>query len=80
MTLLAPFAAPGRFHVVECSPASSVILPGWAAALVFGAGLRQARLKLDCLKAGGYGRIVVTDAAGKRAWSHPFWPAETGFG
>lgn len=69
-------AIDGEDVVVECSPASSVILlgRGTAAAVVFGPDLRQARLKRDCLKPGGYGRIVVTDAAGKRAWSHPFWP------
>nr|WP_294504688.1 CehA/McbA family metallohydrolase [uncultured Rhodopila sp.] len=73
-------AVDGEDVVVECSPASSVILlgRGTAAAVVFGPDLRQARLKLDCLKPGGYGRIVVTDAAGKRAWSQPFWPAEAG--
>jgi hypothetical protein len=69
-------AIDGEDVVVQCSPASSVILLGLgtAASVVFGPDLRQARLKLDCLKPGGYGRIVVTDAAGKRAWSQPFWP------
>jgi hypothetical protein len=73
-------AIDGEDVVVECSPAVSVMLLGraTAAAVVFGSELRQARLKLDCLKPGGYGRIVVTDAAGKRAWSSPFWPAEAG--
>jgi hypothetical protein len=73
-------AIDGEDVAVECSPASSVILLGraTAAAVVFGSGLRQARLKLDCVKPGGYGRIVVTDAAGKRAWSSPFWLAEAG--
>ena len=73
-------AIDGEDVVVECSPASSVILLGraTATAVVFGSELRQARLKLDCLKPGGYGRIVVTDAAGRRAWSSPFWPAEAG--
>ncbi len=73
-------AIDGEDVVVECSPASAVILLGRAAAtaVVFGSDLRQARLKLDCLKPGGYGRIVVTDSAGKRAWSSPFWPAEAG--
>jgi hypothetical protein len=62
--------------VVECSPAHSVMLlgRGSAASVVLGTDLRGARLKRDCLRPGGYGRIVVTDAAGKRAWSHPFWP------
>ena len=61
--------------MVECSPASSIMLLGraTASAVVFGTALRQARLPLDCIKPGGYGRIVVVDAAGKRAWSNPFW-------
>jgi hypothetical protein len=40
---------------------------------VFGTEVRRARLNIGCLEAGGYGRVVVTDAAGKRAWSNPFW-------
>nr|WP_294547089.1 CehA/McbA family metallohydrolase [uncultured Rhodopila sp.] len=73
-------AIDGEDVTIECSPASSVILLGraTATAVVFGSELRQARLKLDCLKPGGYGRIVVTDAVGRRAWSSPFWPAEGG--
>jgi hypothetical protein len=68
-------AVDGDAVAVECSPANSVMLLGRGSAseVVFGAGLRQARLKMDCLMPGGYGRVVVTDAAGKRAWSNPFW-------
>ncbi len=68
-------ALDGDTVAVECSPATSVMLLGRASAseVVFGADLRQARLPLGCLKANGYGRVVVTDAAGKRAWSNPFW-------
>jgi hypothetical protein len=60
---------------VACSPAASVMLLGRAsaAAVVLGTGLREARLKLDRITPGGFGRVVVTDAAGKRAWSNPFW-------
>jgi len=32
-----------------------------------GSDLRQARLPLERMKTGGYARVVVTDAAGKRA-------------
>jgi hypothetical protein len=65
----------GDAVAVECSPAASVMLLGRATAaeVVFGSDLRQARLSWACLKPGGYGRVVVTDAAGKRAWSNPFW-------
>jgi hypothetical protein len=61
--------------VVACSPASSVMVLGRGSshAVVFGTCLREARLPLDSMKRGGYGRVVVTDAAGKRAWSNPFW-------
>ncbi len=60
---------------VECSPASSVILLGraTASAVELGTGLRQVSLPLAAIKPGGYGRVVVTDAQGKRAWSNPFW-------
>lgn len=63
---------------VECSPAASISVlgRGSAARTVFGDGLRAARLPLEVLKPGGYGRVVVTDASGKRAWSNPLWFAE----
>ena len=68
-------AIDGQSISVECSPAVSVILLGRGSAsdVVFGTGLRHAQLSLDCIKPGGYGRVVVTDAHGKRAWSNPFW-------
>jgi hypothetical protein len=68
-------AIDGDAVAVECSPASSVMLLGRASAseVVFGTEVRRARLNIGCLEAGGYGRVVVTDAAGKRAWSNPFW-------
>jgi hypothetical protein len=60
---------------VECSPAASVMLlgRGSASTVAFGPELREARLPLDPIRKGGYGRIVVADATGKRAWSNPFW-------
>ncbi|HEY0184428.1 MAG TPA: hypothetical protein VGC09_16585, partial [Rhodopila sp.] len=68
-------AIDGDAITVECSPASSVMLLGRGSAsdVVFGTNLRQARLPIGCIRPGSYGRIVVTDAAGKRAWSNPFW-------
>jgi len=62
-------ALDGDSVTVECSPASSIILLGRAAAAEaeLGSDLRQARLPLERMKTGGYGRVVVTDAAGKRA-------------
>jgi hypothetical protein len=72
-------AIDGADVVVACSPAGSVMLLGRASAhtVVLGTGLREARLPLECIKRGGYGRVVVTDAAGKRAWSNPFWLDQT---
>jgi hypothetical protein len=67
----------GDAVAVECSPASAIFLlgRGSASAAVLGADLRQARLSLETIKQGGYGRIVVADADGRRAWSNPFWLA-----
>ena len=61
--------------VVACSPASTVMLlgRGTAGKAVFGTDMVSASLPLDIIKAGGYGRVVVVDARGKRAWSNPFW-------
>jgi len=61
--------------VVECSPAATVMLlgRGSAASTVFGDGLRQARLPIEAQRAGGYVRVVVMDAQGRRAWSNPIW-------
>ena len=62
---------------VECSAASTVMLlgRGTAGKGVFGTDMRQASLPLDIIRKGGYGRVVVVDANGKRAWSNPFWLA-----
>ena len=75
----------GRDEVaVECSPASTIMAlgRGSGSATVFGDGLRAARLPLQALKPGGYVRLVVVDAQGRRAWSNPVWldqvPAATG--
>jgi hypothetical protein len=68
----------GRGEVaVACSPARSVMLLGRGSVgtVQFGDGLTEVRFPLDALKASPYGRVVVVDAAGKRAWSNPFWPA-----
>ncbi len=62
--------------VVECSPATTIVAlgRGSAEAAVFGDGLRSARLPLKKFRPGGYVRVVVMDASGKRAWSNPIWP------
>jgi hypothetical protein len=60
---------------VECGPASSVMLLGRASAseVVFGTEMRRARLPFGRIKQGEHARVVVIDAAGRRAWSNPFW-------
>ena len=39
----------------------------------FGPDLTEVRFPLTALRSSPYGRVVVMDAAGKRAWSNPFW-------
>lgn len=59
---------------VACSPASSIILAGdmtWRERVV-GAGLTRARLPLASER-GGWRRLIVRDAMGRRAWSNPLW-------
>ena len=46
---------------------------GSAGATVFGDGLTTARLPAGKLRNSPYGRVVVMDSNGKRAWSNPFW-------
>lgn len=63
-------------HVtVRCSPAASVMALGRGsrAAQSVAAGQREARLPIAALRAGGFARIVVADAAGRRAWSNPMY-------
>jgi hypothetical protein len=59
---------------VACSPAVSVILAGpltWRSR-VRGERLTQARLAIEPER-GGWRRLIVRDAQGRRAWSNPFW-------
>ncbi|MCL4765672.1 MAG: CehA/McbA family metallohydrolase [Hyphomicrobiaceae bacterium] len=72
---LAGITVSGDTLDVECSPARSVIALGRAStsAAAFGHGLTRARLSLDGLRAGGFVRVVVVDAAGRKAWSNPIW-------
>ncbi len=59
---------------VACSPARSVTVLGHASAddMIFGDGMREARLDISKFRAGGWARVVVVDEAGRRAWSNPF--------
>lgn len=66
----------GDDHVeVVCSPARAVIALGRGSAAVqeVGEGLTRVRLPRAPLDRGGFVRIVVADAAGRRAWTNPHW-------
>jgi len=63
------------FVEVDCSPISSagVIGEGTNTTSQFGEGLVTVRLPLNRLKKSPWIRVVVIDAAQKRAWSNPIW-------
>lgn len=65
----------GEHIVVECSPAEHVIAAGAnsASKVVHGHGLTRAELPVERFHEGGWVRLAVHDAAGKRAWSNPIW-------
>lgn len=60
---------------VECSPAVSVMVQGrgTGAKAVHGHSMTRARVPLDRLGDSPWVRVTVVDAAGKRAWSNPYW-------
>ncbi len=67
-------ARDGSAIVVTCTPATSIILSGpltWRNRVV-GAGITRTRLEIEPER-GGWRRLVVRDAMGRRAWSNPFW-------
>lgn len=68
-------AIDGDSLTVTCSGAASVMILGRGSAsdVVFGDGMTKATLPLAPVRKGGYGRVVVVDSKGRRAWSNPFW-------
>ena len=72
--LIHGFAVEGGEAHVECSPAASVSIVGRGCRVVNAAGraLTRASLSLERF-AGDWFRLVVTDAAGRPAWSNPVW-------
>jgi hypothetical protein len=60
---------------VQCSPASSIMVLGRGSSAAQSVAPLQTRavLPLAKLRDGGFARIVVADAAGKRAWSNPHY-------
>jgi hypothetical protein len=65
----------GESLVVECSPAQRVIAMGAnsVSRSAHGEGITHAELPLERFVKGGWVRVAVHDAAGKRAWSNPLW-------
>ncbi|MFN3642469.1 MAG: PHP domain-containing protein [Gemmobacter sp.] len=61
--------------VVECSAAVSVIVQGrgTAATAVHGTSMTRASVPLARFAASPWLRVTVIDAAGRRAWSNPYW-------
>ena len=59
---------------VACSPARSIHIAGLGARARWrwGEALTECELPLESFR-GGYCRVTVVDAAGKRAWSNPLW-------
>ncbi|MFZ5750939.1 MAG: PHP domain-containing protein [Pseudomonadota bacterium] len=60
---------------VECSAAASVIVQGQgtAARAVHGLSMTRASLSRDRFRDSPWIRVTVVDAAGRRAWSNPYW-------
>ena len=63
---------------VRCTAVRSIIVQGHgqAAVAVHGQSLTQGRIPLARFAASPWLRVTVVDAAGKRAWSNPFWRAD----
>jgi hypothetical protein len=60
---------------VHCSPAAAVIVlgKGSRAAQRVEPALTRVSLPLERIRTGGYARVVVVDANGRKAWSNPVW-------
>ena len=72
--LIHAFAVEGGEAHVECSPATNIAVVGRGtrAVHVTGRALTRTTLALERF-AGDWFRLVVTDAAGRLAWSNPVW-------
>jgi hypothetical protein len=60
---------------VTCSAAVSVMVQGQGsgAKAVHGASMSRASVPRDRLRGSPWLRVTVVDAAGRRAWSNPYW-------
>jgi hypothetical protein len=63
---------------VRCTAVRSIIVQGHgqAAVALHGQSLTQGHIPLTRFASSPWLRVTVVDAAGKRAWSNPFWRAE----
>lgn len=63
-----------RVHI-RCSPAERIIVVGARAAskVIYGNAMAEASFPLAAFRPGGWLRVVVVDAFGRRAWSNPIW-------
>ncbi|WP_284162538.1 CehA/McbA family metallohydrolase [Frigidibacter sp. SD6-1] len=61
--------------VVECSAATSVIVQGkgTAARAIHGHSMTRAEVLLERFRNSPWIRVTVIDAAGRRAWTNPYW-------
>ena len=76
--LIHAFAIAGGEAHVECSPAVNVALLGRGSRTVSVAGRQMTRASLALERfSGDWFRLVVTDAAGRLAWSNPVWLSQT---
>ena len=72
--LIHAFAIEGGAAQVECSPAVNVALVGRGSRAVNVAGRQVTCMSLPLERfAGDWFRLMVTDAAGRTAWSNPVW-------
>ncbi len=72
--LIHAFAVEGGEAHVECSPVVNVAVLGRGSRTVNVAGRQMTRASLPLERfAGDWFRLVVTDAAGRLAWSNPVW-------
>jgi hypothetical protein len=68
-------AITGKTVDIDCSAAVSVIIQGagTGARAVHGHSMTRASVSRERLGASSWLRVTVVDAAGKRAWSQPYW-------
>lgn len=60
---------------ITCSPAKAVIVLGHGAGSqqAYGNKLTKVSLPTNYVRPGGFGRVVIVDDFGRKAWSNPIW-------